>query len=122
MHSGGDADGAQPAEKTRHSAGRPGARRCCLARVAFCFYLGFILATGLRQLSVPRNGQQDAWSGRLGAWLASMFGFGYLLVPLYDVMCKITGIGGRTQRRGSHGHRNAPGPVAAGHRRVRRRR
>jgi cytochrome c oxidase assembly protein subunit 11 len=25
-----------------------------------------------------------------------MFAFGFLLVPLYDVMCKITGIGGRT--------------------------
>ena len=25
-----------------------------------------------------------------------MFAFGFLLVPLYEVMCKITGIGGRT--------------------------
>lgn len=25
-----------------------------------------------------------------------MFGFGYLLVPLYDVFCEITGLGGRT--------------------------
>ena len=24
------------------------------------------------------------------------FGFGYLLVPLYDVFCEITGFGGRT--------------------------
>jgi cytochrome c oxidase assembly protein subunit 11 len=26
----------------------------------------------------------------------AMFAFGFLLVPLYEVMCKITGIGGRT--------------------------
>lgn len=26
----------------------------------------------------------------------AMFGFGYLLVPLYDVFCEITGFGGRT--------------------------
>ena len=25
-----------------------------------------------------------------------MFGFGFLLVPIYDVLCEITGIGGRT--------------------------
>lgn len=25
-----------------------------------------------------------------------MFGFGYLLVPIYDVFCEITGLGGRT--------------------------
>ncbi|MCH9694893.1 MAG: cytochrome c oxidase assembly protein [Gammaproteobacteria bacterium] len=27
---------------------------------------------------------------------AGMFGFGFLLVPLYDVFCEITGFGGRT--------------------------
>lgn len=27
---------------------------------------------------------------------AAMFGFGFLLVPLYDVFCEITGFGGRT--------------------------
>lgn len=32
---------------------------------------------------------------RLTVMAASMFAFGYLLVPLYDVMCKVTGIGGR---------------------------
>ena len=26
----------------------------------------------------------------------AMFAFGFLLVPLYEVMCQITGIGGRT--------------------------
>jgi len=32
---------------------------------------------------------------RLGGLAVAMFAFGYLLVPLYAVMCKITGIGGR---------------------------
>ncbi len=33
---------------------------------------------------------------KLVALTLAMFGFGYLLVPLYDVFCDITGIGGRT--------------------------
>jgi cytochrome c oxidase assembly protein subunit 11 len=33
---------------------------------------------------------------RLLLLAAAMFGFGYLLVPLYDVFCEITGFGGRT--------------------------
>ena len=33
---------------------------------------------------------------RLGGLAIGMFAFGFLLVPLYDAMCKITGIGGRT--------------------------
>lgn len=33
---------------------------------------------------------------RLGILTVAMFAFGYLLVPLYEVMCRITGIGGRT--------------------------
>ncbi|MEQ1801003.1 MAG: cytochrome c oxidase assembly protein [Gammaproteobacteria bacterium] len=33
---------------------------------------------------------------RLAVMAVSMFAFGFLLVPLYEVMCKITGIGGRT--------------------------
>lgn len=32
----------------------------------------------------------------LFAVVIGMFGFGYLLVPLYDVLCEITGLGGRT--------------------------
>ena len=32
---------------------------------------------------------------RLGVLAIGMFAFGYLLVPFYYVMCKITGIGGR---------------------------
>lgn len=33
---------------------------------------------------------------KLVALTVGMFGFGYLLVPLYDVFCDITGVGGRT--------------------------
>ena len=33
---------------------------------------------------------------RLLVVTAAMFGFGYALVPLYDIVCNITGIGGRT--------------------------
>ena len=37
-----------------------------------------------------------ALTGRLVLLAVAMFGFGYLLVPLYDVFCEITGIGVRT--------------------------
>ena len=33
---------------------------------------------------------------RLAVVVLAMFGFGYALVPLYDVLCEITGLGGRT--------------------------
>ena len=39
------------------------------------------------------NGR-TAW--RLAVVVLAMFGFGYALVPLYDVLCEITGLGGRT--------------------------
>ena len=33
---------------------------------------------------------------RLLVFAIGMFGFGFMLVPLYDVFCEITGLGGRT--------------------------
>lgn len=33
---------------------------------------------------------------RLAIMAVCMFGFGFLMVPIYSVLCKITGIGGRT--------------------------
>lgn len=33
---------------------------------------------------------------KLAAFAVAMFGFGYLMVPLYDVFCDITGINGKT--------------------------
>ena len=35
-------------------------------------------------------------TGKLLLLAAVMFGFGYMLVPLYNVFCEITGFGGRT--------------------------
>lgn len=35
-------------------------------------------------------------SWQLLAMTVAMFGFGFLLVPLYDAFCEITGLGGRT--------------------------
>ncbi len=48
-----------------------------------------------RQYRRPsRRNRRAAW--RLGLVVAAMFGFGYALVPLYDVFCEVTGLGGRT--------------------------
>ena len=35
-------------------------------------------------------------TGKLLLMAVAMFGFGFLLVPLYDVLCEVTGIGSRT--------------------------
>ena len=35
-------------------------------------------------------------AGKLAFFALAMFGFGYALVPLYDVFCDITGINGKT--------------------------
>jgi hypothetical protein len=35
-------------------------------------------------------------TGKLLLLAVTMFGFGFMLVPLYDVFCEITGFGGRT--------------------------
>lgn len=40
--------------------------------------------------------ENRALTGRLLLLAIAMFGFGFLLVPLYDVFCEITGFGGRT--------------------------
>lgn len=42
-----------------------------------------------------RNGRSFV---RIAAVAVAMFGFGYLLVPLYDVFCEITGLNGKTGR------------------------
>jgi cytochrome c oxidase assembly protein subunit 11 len=34
--------------------------------------------------------------GRLAVMACAMFAFGFALVPLYDVFCEVTGLGGRT--------------------------
>jgi len=42
-----------------------------------------------------RNGRSFT---RVAIVAVAMFGFGYLLVPLYDVFCEITGLNGKTGR------------------------
>lgn len=47
---------------------------------------------------------------RLVVMAAAMFGFGFLLVPLYDVFCEVTGFGGRTNETAavvSESHRDS---------------
>ena len=51
--------------------------------------------------ATPRSGRSTAranrkTAARLAVVVLAMFGFGYALVPLYDVLCEITGLGGRT--------------------------
>lgn len=42
----------------------------------------------------------DRWlTAKLLGITVAMFGFGYLLVPLYDVFCEVTGFGGRTDNQ-----------------------
>ncbi len=45
-----------------------------------------------------KNQRQEnrSLTGRLLIMAIAMFGFGFALVPLYDVFCEITGFGGRT--------------------------
>jgi cytochrome c oxidase assembly protein subunit 11 len=40
------------------------------------------------------GGRSTPW--KLLALVVGMFGFGFALVPIYDVLCKVTGLGGRT--------------------------
>lgn len=40
-----------------------------------------------------------ALAARLALLAVGMFGFGYLLVPAYDIFCEITGLGGRTNEQ-----------------------
>ena len=45
---------------------------------------------------------------RLTLMAGSMFAFGYLLVPIYDVFCAITGIGGKTSTTAAVGYQEKP--------------
>jgi len=49
----------------------------------------------VRRQDADRNGRSFL---RIAAVAVAMFGFGYLLVPLYDVFCEITGLNGKTGR------------------------
>lgn len=43
-----------------------------------------------------RQGKNQRSFARIALVAVAMFGFGYLLVPLYDVFCEITGLNGKT--------------------------
>lgn len=45
------------------------------------------------------RGNHRRLAGRLLLMAGGMFCFGFAMVPLYDVMCDITGLGGRTNRQ-----------------------
>ncbi len=45
---------------------------------------------------MPEKNAHRSLVGQLLILTVAMFGFGFLLVPLYDVFCEITGFGGRT--------------------------
>lgn len=49
----------------------------------------------MAEIREKRNGRSFV---RVAAVAVAMFGFGYLLVPLYDVFCEITGLNGKTGR------------------------
>ena len=56
----------------------------------------------------PDNISNRSLAARLILLAVAMFGFGYLLVPLYDAFCEITGFGGRTNTVAETGSRENP--------------
>jgi cytochrome c oxidase assembly protein subunit 11 len=46
--------------------------------------------------SEQQKSENRSLVGHLLIMTVAMFGFGFALVPLYDVFCQITGFGGRT--------------------------
>lgn len=54
------------------------------------------------------NGDARAMTLKLVVLTAAMFGFGFLLVPAYEVFCDITGLGGRTSGEAATGVAEAP--------------
>jgi cytochrome c oxidase assembly protein subunit 11 len=58
------------------------------------------------------DGTRTAANRRLGLKLAAvalgMFGFGFALVPLYDLFCEITGLNGKTRQVDAQSVANAP--------------
>jgi cytochrome c oxidase assembly protein subunit 11 len=46
-------------------------------------------------MTAPETRANRRLALQLGAMAVAMFGFGYLLVPLYDVFCELVGVGNR---------------------------
>jgi cytochrome c oxidase assembly protein subunit 11 len=47
---------------------------------------------------LPAKKSHAKVAGKMVTLACAMFGFGYLMVPLYDIICDITGINGKTGR------------------------
>ena len=68
-------------------------------RVAVATYLGPESRLWPRTLATPTDNSKRSNAGVIGWCLAGvigMFGFGFAMVPLYDVMCDALGINGKT--------------------------
>jgi len=50
----------------------------------------------MRDSKQPQKDDRKSLAGRLVFMAVAMFGFGFLLVPIYDAFCEITGLGGKT--------------------------
>jgi len=50
----------------------------------------------MRDSKQPHNDDSKSLARRLVFLAVAMFGFGFLLVPIYDAFCEITGLGGKT--------------------------
>lgn len=46
----------------------------------------------------PRGGRHALVAGKMLLLAGAMFGFGYLMVPIYDIVCDLTGLNGKTGR------------------------
>lgn len=55
---------------------------------------------GVDSLAAEPGGRRShaAVAGRMLLFAGAMFGFGYLMVPLYDIVCDLTGLNGKTGR------------------------
>ncbi len=60
--------------------------------------------TGKQPATPARRGANDRSMWRLLVVTVAMFGFGFLLIPLYDVFCEVTGINVLTKRDDSAAH------------------
>ncbi len=50
----------------------------------------------MTEVSQEKTSMTRKWMVRLSIFAVAMFGFGYALVPIYDLMCKELGINGKT--------------------------
>ena len=57
----------------------------------------------MREQNGPEMISTRALTVRLLFLAVAMFGFGFLLVPIYDVFCEITGFGGKTNTEAATG-------------------